>query len=46
VHPFPERDTLADLEDHVLAACDLPMNIEGMPHFMIATGVNAKALST
>jgi hypothetical protein len=31
VHPFPDRDALANLEDEVLAALDPPLNLEGVP---------------
>jgi GIY-YIG catalytic domain len=31
VHRFAERDSLADLEHHVLARLDPPLNLEGMP---------------
>ena len=31
VHPFANRDALADLEHRVLAALDPPLNLEGMP---------------
>jgi hypothetical protein len=31
VHRFPDRDALADLEDHVLAKLDPPLNLDGMP---------------
>ena len=30
VHPFSERDVLADLEEHVLSEIDPPLNLEGM----------------
>ncbi len=30
VHPFPDRDALGDLEDHVLAKLDPPLNLDGM----------------
>jgi hypothetical protein len=30
VHPFDDRDALADLEDQVLAHLDPPLNLEGM----------------
>jgi GIY-YIG catalytic domain len=31
VHPFPERDAVADLEQHVLAQLNPPLNLDGMP---------------
>jgi hypothetical protein len=31
VHPFPDRDALADLEQHVLAQLDPPLNLESRP---------------
>jgi hypothetical protein len=31
VHPFPDADTLADLERLVLAQLDPPLNLDGMP---------------
>lgn len=31
VHPFSDRDTLQDLEKHVLDKLDLPLNLEGRP---------------
>lgn len=31
VMPFPERDQLGDIEHHVLAELDPPLNLEGMP---------------
>jgi hypothetical protein len=31
VHPFADADALADLEHHVLAALDPPLNLDGMP---------------
>jgi hypothetical protein len=31
VHPFPDREVLADLEHHVLAALDPPLNLDGRP---------------
>jgi hypothetical protein len=30
VHPFPERDALVDLEEHVLGKLDPPLNLERM----------------
>ena len=35
VHPFPDRDALADLEHHVLAALDPPLNLDGRPTTVI-----------
>jgi hypothetical protein len=31
VHSFPDRDSLRDLEHHVLARLDPPLNLVGMP---------------
>jgi hypothetical protein len=31
VHPFPDRDVLADLEHHVVEALDPPLNLDGRP---------------
>jgi hypothetical protein len=42
VHPFPERDALGDLEDHVLAKLDPPLNLEGMPPTPIREALSRK----
>jgi hypothetical protein len=31
VHPFPNRDALLDLEEHVLEQLDPPRNLDGRP---------------
>ena len=43
VHPFEERDALADLERRVLAELNPPLNLEGRPASEIQEGAHASA---
>ena len=42
VVPFPERDPLGDIEHHVLAELDPPLNLEGMPHTSARSALSRK----
>jgi hypothetical protein len=42
VVPFPERDPLRDVEHHVLAELDPPLNLEGMPHTPARSALSRK----
>ena len=42
VHPFWDADALADLERHVLAVLDPPLNLDGMPPSLVRAGVAAR----
>jgi hypothetical protein len=42
VMPFPERDPLGDVEHHVLAELDPPLNLDGMPRTPVRSALSRK----